>query len=404
MTDAQLSGEADQVPAKRPSAEGGDEINFLDLLVILAKYKRFMVGIPILAGIVAAAVSLTMTEIYTGRTTILPPTQSQSASSALVGQLGALLGGAAGTLGLKNPADIYVGMLKSRTIADAMIDRFGLMKEYGVDHRSDARVHLGSVSSFNIRKDGLITVDVEDPDARRAAALANGYIEELLKLSDVLAVTEASQRRLFYEGQLKEAKANLLKAELAAKGALEQGGLAMVNAEGASIIQTSAALRAQITAKEVEIAAMRGYATEQNPQLNKARQELAALREQVAKLERGDGGKQGSTKDDAKGVRNVALLRDVKYREALFELMARQYELAKLDEAHEGGPIQVLDKAVVPDRRSRPRRTLIVLLSVLGAGILSFALAIFYEGFDRARKNPRSSKQMAELSRNIRWR
>src|SRR6266853_4210902 len=187
-------------------APADDEIGLLDLLIVLAKHKRLVLGLPLAAGIVAAVVSVLLPNIYTGTTKILPPQQSASAASALLNQLGGALGGlsgmASGALGVRNPNDLYIGMLKSRTVADNLISRFELRKVYDEDRLSDARKRLEKETIIVAGKDGIITVEVDDKDSKRAAELANAYVDELMKLTKVLAVTEASQRRLFFERQL----------------------------------------------------------------------------------------------------------------------------------------------------------------------------------------------------------
>src|SRR5882672_2048354 len=202
--------------APGPAAEE-DEIALLDLLIVLAKHKRVVFGVPLAAAIGAATISLLLPNVYTGATRILPPQQSASAASALVNQLGGALGGlggvAGGALGIRNPNDLYVGMLKSRTVADNLIARFELGKVYGKDLLSDARRRLERETTIVAGKDGIITIEVDDKDPKRAAEIANAYVEELMKLTKILADTEASQRRLFFERQLAQAKDNLTASE-----------------------------------------------------------------------------------------------------------------------------------------------------------------------------------------------
>jgi uncharacterized protein involved in exopolysaccharide biosynthesis len=202
--------------------------------------------------------------------------------------------------------------------------------------------------------------------------MANAYVDELLKLTQVLAVTDASQRRLFFERQFNQAKENLANAETLARQGLQQGGLVKVDDQGRTIVEATARLRAQITVKEVQIGAMRTFATDRNPDLQLAQQELESLRRELAKIE-GAGGGTGSVANgaSAQGMDNLRLLRDVKYRELIFEALARQYELAKIDEAKDSPVVQVMDKAIEPDRKSKPVRSLIVLLSALAAGIVA---------------------------------
>src|SRR5882672_11311904 len=336
-------------PKDTSSTTDEDEISLLDLLIVLAKHKRIVLGVPVVVAIAAAVISLLMPNIYTGIARILPPQQSASAASALLNQLGGALGGlgglAGGALGVRNPNDLYVGMLKSRTVADNLISRFELTKVYDEDRLSDVRRRLEKETTVGSGREGIITIEVDDKDPKRAADLTNAYVGELMKLTKVLAVTEASQRRLFFERQLLQVKDNLTAAEMTARQGLQKGGLAQVDAQGRSMIEVTARLRAQISVKEVQIGSMRTFAAEGNPELQRTQQELEALRRELGRVEGsspiaavGKGETSGSS-----GLDNLGRLRDVKYYEFLYELLAKQYELAKIDEAKDATIVQVMD-------------------------------------------------------------
>jgi len=323
----------------------------------------------------------------------------------LGGVLGGLGGAVGGALGVRNPNDLYMGMLKSRTVADNLIARFDLTKVYQQELPSNTRNTLQGYTSISAGRDGIITIEVEDKDPKRAADLANAYVEELMKLTKVLAVTEASQRRLFFERQLVQAKDNLTATEIAARQGLQKGGLAQVDAQGRSMIALTARLRAEISAKEVQLGAMRTFAAEGNPELQRTQQELEALKRELARIEGssplaavGRGDISGNT-----GLDNLGRLRDVKYYEFLYELLAKQYELAKIDEAKDATVIQVLDKAIEPDRKSKPRRTQIVLLSALAALIASTLWAFIREAATRAKTDPRQASRFEMLRGYLRW-
>jgi uncharacterized protein involved in exopolysaccharide biosynthesis len=350
-----------------------------------------------------------MPNVYTGTTRILPPQQSASAATALLNQLGGALGGlaglAGGAAGIRNPSDLYVGMLKSRTVADSLISRFELGKVYDEDRLSDTRKRLEKETTIAAGRDGIITIEVDDRDPKRAAELANAYVEELMKLSKVLAVTEASQRRLFFERQLVQAKDNLTAAEITARQGLQKGGLAQVDAQGRSMIEVTARLRAQISVKEVQLGAMRTFAAEGNPELQRAQQELEALRRELARIE-GSSATASVGRADASGnagLDNLSRLRDVKYYEFLYELLAKQFELAKIDEARDATIVQVLDRAIEPDRKSKPRRTLIVLLWALVALFAGILSAFVREAAARAKADPKQNSRLEALRNYVGW-
>jgi tyrosine-protein kinase Etk/Wzc len=387
-----------------------DEISLLDLAIVLAKHKKLILGLPLAAAIVAAIISLLMPPIYTGTAKLLPPQQSQSTAAAVLSQLGALSGLAGAAVpGIKNPNDLYIAMLKSRTVADNLIQRFKLQELYESEYSVDARKSLEDLSSITSGRDGVITIEVEDKAPERAAALANAYVEELEKLTKVLAVSEASQRRLFFENQLKATKDGLAEAEIALQRTQEQTGLIKLDDQGKAIIEAVAMIRARIAATEVQLRVMRSFATDKNSEVMRSEQELGGLRAQLAKLERTNPVGQGDIfvptgKVPEVGLEYVRKLREVKYHETLFELLAKQYELARIDEAKDAFLIQVLDKAVVPERKTRPKRALIVLLSVLVAGFLALLWSFVKESIERARQQPDSSDRFERLRRYLAWR
>lgn len=397
--------EADKSNEERPAnQEPEDELSVIDLLIVLAKHKLLILGLPFVVAVMAAGYSLTLPFIYTANTKILVPAGQSSSTSAMLAQLGGLTGLANTVGGFRNPNDIYIGMLKSRTVADNLIQRFGLMKIYQAQIPSRARLRLAAASSIAAGKDNIITIDVEDENPKLAAEIANAYVDELFKLTRVLAVTEASQRRLFFERQFEQARANLTKAEVNAREALEKGGLVQVEGQGRAMVEASARLRGQITVKEVQIGSMRTFATDRNPDLQLAQKELEALKSQLARAE-GTAGIKGNDQlgNTGNGIDSLRLLRDVKYFETIYELLAKQFELAKIDEAKDSAVIQIIDKAIEPDFRSKPKRGVIVVLSALVALVISVLAAFVWEGIAKASGDPRQASQLRNLKSYLVW-
>lgn len=339
---------------------------------------------------------------YTAETSILAPQEPSSLGAGLMSQLGGLGALAVSTQGLKNPSDLQVALLKSRTIEDAMLDRFHLMDLYRIKLRSSARKKLETaVDIEGATKDGLIHISVTDGNAQRAADLANGYVDEFKKFSSTLAVTEASQRRLFFEQQMVGAKDNLAKAEEDLKATGQKTGLIQLDAQARSAIELVSQLRAQIAAKEVEINAMRSFETADNPELQIAEQQLAGMRAQEQKM---GASSEGATNAlipkgnlQQSSIEYIQKLRDVKYYETIFDLLARQYEIAKVDEARQGATVQIVDRAVVPDRRSSPKRTLIVLGFAFLGLILGIVWALASESLFRISRNPGERSRLEAL-------
>ena len=254
-------------------------------------------------------------------------------------------------------------------------------------------------------KDGLIHISVEDHDPRRAADLANGYVDQFRNLSENLAITEAGQRRVFFEKQLNQANKNLADAEAALQEMEQRTGLIQLDSQARALIESAAALRAQIAAKEVQIQGMQTYATGQNAQLIEAQQELESLQSQLAKL--GGGGNNPDGIIVPKGqmtgaaVEYARKLRDVKYYETIFEILARQFEMAKLDEAKEGALIQVVDPAVPPDRKSFPKRSLIVIIATAAGLFIGVFIALVMAGFQHMKEDPKAASKLVFLSRAL---
>lgn len=343
-----------------------DEISLLDLLHTVVDNLRLLVLGSLGVGLLALGISFFITPTFTATTKFLPPQQQQSAAAAMLQSLGALGGLAGAATGLKNPNDQYVSFLQSRSLQDTLIERFKLMERYESEYMEDARKELSENARVSSGKDGLITVSVDDHDPTFAAELANAHVQELTLLLGRLAVTEAQQRRLFFEKQLAEAKTKLAQAEQALQASGVNISALKANPEAA--VEGLAQLQASITAQEVKVATMRGYLTENAPDFRRALNELGALRAQLRQAERSQAPASPGDSD------YVAKFRDFKYHETLFELFAKQYELARVDESREGAVIQVVDIAQAPEKKSKPKRALIAVLATLATG---FALLLF---------------------------
>lgn len=349
-----------------PDPTEDDGIKFLDILQTLAENARLLVFGPIIVGLLALGASFLFSPSYIAATSIMTPQQSQGGAAAALAQLSALagmagMGGAAPGLG--GSAGLYIGLLKSRTIADRMIDRFSLMDLPKIETREDARDVLEKVTGISAGKDGLITIKVVSKIPRLSAAMANAYVDELSSLTDRLAVTEAQKRRQFLEKELAKVKEDMAKAEIALGGAGVSESTLKFNP--AAMGQGLAVLKAQIMAKELQLSSMRGYLTEHSPNFRLAQQELAALRAQLGRYE--------NAQPTGNNAEYINRYREFKYQEVLFEQLSKQYELAKIDELREG-VIQVVDVAVPPERKSNLHKAIVALLAMLAAG---FVLLLF---------------------------
>jgi tyrosine-protein kinase Etk/Wzc len=342
-----------------------DEISLLDLLQTIVDNLRLLLLGPLAAGVIALGGSFLIPPTYTAKTQFLPPQQQQSAAASMLGSLGALGGLAGAATGLKSPADQYIAFMKSVSMQDALIERFKLIEKYEAKLKTDARSALTGSVRIASGKDGLISVEVDDKDPKFAAELANAHVEELRVLLGRLAVTEAQQRRMFFEKQLAQTKDNLAKADLA----LKSSGISssVLKSSPVAAVEAVARLKAGISVQEVKLGAMRNYLTESSPDFKQALSELASLKFELAKAEKDEPASQ-SISD------YVARYREYKYQETMFELFAKQFELAKVDESREGAVVQVLDIAQPPERKSKPKKAMIAIIAALASG---FALLLF---------------------------
>ena len=359
------------------------EISLLDVVALLLRHKKLIGGVGLAAGVLAAVYVLVKPPTYVAEAVILPPQQQQSSLAAFAsGAMGGLASSMGSQLGLKNPADMYIGILKSRTIADDVVTRFHLKEVYRRKLESEARRVLTSRASFTSGKDSLISISVKDRDPKRAADIANAFVDELHIANSQLALNDASQRRLFFEQRLSKEKDALADAEVALKLTQQSTGLITPGGQAEVLIRSGAQFRAEIASREVQLQAMRSYATEENPQVEVLKREIASLQKQLAQVEaNGSGSKfevSGGRLPEA-SLEYIRKLRDVKYHETLFELLAKQYEAARIDEAKQAPVIQVVDKAVAPDKPTRSSRALTVLGAMLTGCLLSSLAAYFIE-------------------------
>lgn len=386
-----------------------DEISLVELATTLGEEKKLIFGLPFVVGIVAIVVSLFLTPIFTAKTTLLPPQNSGGGGAAAAL---ASLGGLAGLAGISTggtTADTVIAMLQSRSAKDQIIDQFNLVEYYEAELRTDVYGKLNEVVRVSSdKKSNLITIEVDDKDPELAAKMANAYYTVLKDLMTRVAVTEAQQRRQFFEDQFAKAKEELSNAEVKLKETQERTGLVELKSQAEATIEAVARLRAEIAQREVQLSAMRTFATPENSDYRRVVAELNGLRVELKKLDKGGtGGELGLVSAGnlpEQGLEYVRALREVKYQEAVFEIMAKQFELAKVDEAKDGGNVQQLDMAAVPERKSKPKRALIVVLSVLAAGFLAVLIALLKGAMRKAGSDEESATRLRALKKAWRLR
>jgi len=397
---------------QKPERLADDEINLLDYLIILLKRKWLILGGTFGFVLLTGIIVFNLPSKYESIAQFLPPQQASSAlASAMLSQMGSGISAlAGGLLGGGTPGDLYVGLLTSRTALDKIIDRFDLMKRYRTwknrilpFYREDCRKILTDdvMTAAVDAKSGIVSVTIDEIDPKIAADMANAFVEEMKTLSKGMAISEAAQRRLFYEEQLKDTKVGLARAEDEMRNFQEKTGALQPDDQAKAVLEGDAALRAQIAATEVQIKLVRTYSTSNNPDLQKLEETLRALNAQRYKLEEkgvnGHDPLMPTGRMPAVGLEYMRKLRDVKFNESLYELLVKLFESAKMEEARDAAIIQVIDKAVVPTKSVKPRRFVIIVLSVFFGFFLSVIGAFLYEYLDRTSVDPGNSKRIELL-------
>jgi len=377
-----------------------NEINLLDYWRLFWKRRKVVICVFLISVVSTAIISLIMTPIYQAKATLMPMESSQGRFSAALGALQNIpfIGGAVGgTLG-KTATDKLVNILNSRTVAEDVVKKLDLVKiifkkqwdrekgEWKTDKPPTMQDTLqvlqkGLVKVADDRK-GLISITVEYEDPKLAADIANEYTVVLQKFLNENTISLAKRNRIFLEKQLAVTKADLQTSEEELRSYQTNKKIMALDSQSEGAVKALAELKAQIIAREVQLGAMREYATKENPDVKRVEDELREFRVQLKRLETGskNPGSDESigaiiTLKDAPtvGLGYARLKRDVLIQQKVFELLTQQYELAKIEEAKDDITFQVIDPAIAPEKRIKPKRTLNVML----AGMVSLFLGVF---------------------------
>lgn len=386
--------------------EAVDEINLLEYLLVIVKHKKMILRACVVAFGLTCIITLLIPNIYTGAARILPPQQEKAGFGGMLGGMGDLAALAGVSVG-GSSGDLYIGMLRSRTISDAIVEQFKLMERFEWKYRTSAYQALQKKVNISLgKKDGIITISVEDEDPILAANMANAFVEELKKLNIKINLSSAGRQRQFLENRLAVVKNDLMAAEEGLKTFQEQNKAIRIDDQARAIIEAISKLKGELASKEVEVGVLLSSQTEQNPQVKALREGIAQIKDQIRKLEHSSTGKKVageifiSTADVPElGVQYARLLREFKVQETLFELLTKQYEVAKIEEAKNTSTIQILDSALVPDKKSKPRRSIIVLAATFATGFMALLWAFVREYGQRMDVEDR--KLWSEIKRQV---
>ncbi len=382
-----------------------DEINLLELLRVIVRRKRTIIILCAVAVLLSVAYSLILPNIYTATAKVLPPQkESGGGLSALLSQAGGLAG-LAGGMGLGGSSELYIGILKSRSVADAVIKKLDLTTEFRAKTPDEARNALAGVVKVQAGKDGIISVSADSKDPKKAAILANAMVEELGRRSVQLNLSKVGTERVFLEKRLEVVKADLKKAEDELKRFAEQNRAIRVDAQATASIQGIAQLKAEIVSKEVQLESLRSFQTDESPEIKALRAGIARLKGQLGVMA-GSGRSSDAILPVGSvpnlGLEYARLLREQKIQETIFEQLTKQYEMAKLNEAKDSSSIQVLDEAVAPTKKSKPKRSLIVILSAVTAFFVGIFWVFIQEYFGKMSSEDRAIWQDIKESCRLR--
>lgn len=370
-------------PIKRTNEQNigyDDEINLLELLQTLVKRRKMIIKVTLFAAIFSVIYALLQTNIYTATSKLLPPQKEGGggAAAALLGQLGGLAGGLAGGLG--GSADLYLGILKSRSVTDAVIAKLDLATELEIDDPDRLRGTVQNMINASAGKtDGMITISADHEDPEKAALLVNTFVEELQRKSTELNLNKAGTERNFLDKRLQVARQDLKSAEDDLKAFQEKYKTIKADAQAEASIEGIARLKAELVSQEVKLAALRNIMTDEAQEVKTQLVTISRLRSQINTMSGAGTGMDSEVIPNVGsapgiGVEYIRKLREFKLQEALFEQLSKQYELAKLNEARDSSALQVLDEAVVPTQKSKPRRSLICTVITM----VAFMIAIFW--------------------------
>ncbi len=390
-----------------PSGEDESEINLLDVLIALGQEKLTVIGVTVLAAVAGVVISLITPPTYVARTSIMPA--QQGGASALAGLSG--LAGLAGLSGMsgdvKSSDQMYIAFMRSQSVQMALIDQLKLKERYNSKNLVEARMSLTkNVSITADKSSGLLVIEAQDGDADFAAKLANQQVHELNVILSRLAISEAQQRRLYYEQQIIKTKKSLVEVEVSFKEAQQKAGIQVTSMLADSAIGLWASTHAQIVAKEQQLKMLGQFATLQNPEMHRLKTEIAVLRTQISQYEKGNqqtgGQEKGAVKTKVMSPAQqdaAQAYRDLKIQETLLDGFVRQLEVAKIDEAKEGTPVQVLDVARAPEIRAKPERTkLVIAYSVTGL-VIGLVLALVKALLRYAQSTPEGMQRLRDLQR-----
>jgi uncharacterized protein involved in exopolysaccharide biosynthesis len=377
------------------------KVSVLDILLVLARQRKLILGTALVFGLVTLVFVLLKPKTYEASVTILPPAQMTTrAIGGSIQDLSLALSSAAGSP-FKSSEDFWTTVMKGRTITQRVVETQNLKQEYHTSLTSAAQNQLLSNTSFDADKAGLITITVKDTDPNRAAAIANAYIEAVHREMATMAVDDARQRKAFFDQQVDEERANVDKAEDDLMQVERKTGVIELGAQTSQAITQIADLRSRITLLNVQLQAMREAATDQNPEVQRIKAEIsgdqAALAQAESEQGRGTIGVIGAKDVPQDTLEYIRATRDLRYHQSLYEALVKQVEAARMDEARSAPMVQIVDSAIPPDHPAGFGRSVTVILGFLLGFMVGIGLGLLRHFYWTLEQSPEGKEKMQQL-------
>jgi tyrosine-protein kinase Etk/Wzc len=367
-------------PSTIPPTPAAENVGIQDYFAVIARRRRLIAGITVVAAVVTAIVSLFLPNIYTARAKILPPQQQGGLLSAAMMQ-GALAAIGGDLIGESKTAKLYAEMLRIESLRDPIIDRFKLHDVYGKKYREDVYKAMDKKILIATVKEGIITISVDDKDPKRAADMANGLVSELKKLTTSMSMTVAGNNKGFFEERIAKSREELTRAENDLKSFQSRYKTVDASQQATLSVTAISQLTAQLNSQEIELSILRRTYADSSQKIKATQQSIGVLKDKIATLQNAGGSVAlpGFEKIPERGQEYLHLMRRFKTAEAVYDMLVKQYEVSKLNAENDVSAIQVLQQAKVPDKWSKPKRGFIITMITFIAFLFSLCCAFVME-------------------------
>jgi uncharacterized protein involved in exopolysaccharide biosynthesis len=394
------------------SVQSDRDDSLLSYIEVIIKYRKMICYVVGTTSILSMIVALVWPNMYKATARVLPPRVTSSGISALFSNGDDSLTGLAGNL-LRSPtpASQYVGIMRSRTVVEALNQKFDLENIYGCKYIEDVAEKLKQRSTIAIsKKDQIIIVSVIDRDPQRAADMANAYIDMLDQINRKLNITQGKRKRLFLESRVKKVHGDLNMAEMELKSFQEKYHLVSIAEQAKVALEGAAEIKGMIIAAETELEVFKQFGTERQIEAVMLKAKIEELHKHLNTIEQGEKSETNSYDDPGMnkdsnfyipidqlprlGMQLMRLTREAKLLEKLFELLTAQYEMAQIEEAKDVNTIQILDSAIPPERKHSPKIFVIVFSSMIVSALFAVLLSFILEYYSASKLAEKTNAQI----------